>query len=83
VGVTAWDQSPKLPVFVLWVRVEANAQGPWGPIDATKGPRGPRNDVGPAGGSLVKFGFRAISDPLGSKNLLGVPVPPPPKPSPT
>ena len=24
VGVTAWDQSPKLPVFVLWAGVEAS-----------------------------------------------------------
>ena len=26
VGVTAWDQSPKLPVFVLWVEVEVGTQ---------------------------------------------------------
>ena len=26
VGVTAWDQSPKLLVFVLWVEVEVGTQ---------------------------------------------------------
>ena len=46
-GVTAWDQSPKLPVFVLWVRVEANAQGPWGPIASQRVQEGPEMMLGP------------------------------------